>query len=223
MKKARKAPRFRRILPDDRRVLLIEAGLACLARGGILGFTIDRICTEANVSRGLITHHFKSKSGLLAAIYGTMIGRLLSVVESPGDSSKAGADSHIAAIIEASFSLEALTRDSLRIWLVLWGEIATNPALLKAHRKQYARYRAGVEAALGALALDRTLEVDIPFIAMMFISLVDGLWLEWCIDPRQISETDAKEACRRLLEPIFGELGLAGRAPSRSYTAQAGQ
>ena len=196
------APRFRRFLPEERRSLLIEAGLACLAKGGILGFTIDQICEEAQVSRGLITHHFGSKDGLLAAIYETMIGRLLTVVETPGEGS-----SHIAAIIEASFSLDTLSRDSLRIWLALWGEIANSPPLLKSHRRQYARYRAGVETALKTLARERHIKADIPFIAMMLISLIDGLWLEWSIDPRQISEADAREACRRLLEPIFGPIG----------------
>lgn len=194
-------PKFRRVAPEQRRELLIEAGLACLARGGILGFTIDQICAEAQVSRGLITHHFKSKDGLLAAIYERMIGRLLSVVEAPEEGT-----GHITAIIDASFALDALNRDSLRIWLALWGEIANNPALLKTHRRQYARYRKGVEAALHALAEERGQQADIPFVAMMFISLVDGLWLEWCIDPKQISERDAKDACYRLLEPFFGKI-----------------
>lgn len=194
-------PRFRRVAPEERRALLIEAGLACLARGGILGFTIDQICAEAEVSRGLITHHFGSKDGLLAAIYERMIGRLLSTVETPDKGT-----GHITAIIDASFRRDAMNRDGLRIWLALWGEIANNPALLKTHRKQYARYRGGVEAALGAMAREAKRDVDVPFVAMMFISLIDGLWLEWCIDPKQISERDAKEACYRLLEPFFGSL-----------------
>jgi TetR/AcrR family transcriptional repressor of bet genes len=192
-------PRFRRVAPAERRALLIEAGLACLARGGILGFTIDNICAEAEVSRGLITHHFQSKDGLLAAIYDTMIERLLSVVDAPPEGHQ-----HISAIIDASFAPDAKTRDSLRIWLALWGEIANNPALLKAHRRQYARYRRGVETALTALARERGREVDIPFVALMFISLVDGLWLEWSIDPKQISAGEAKAACQKLLEPFFG-------------------
>ncbi len=201
MKTVKSAPKFRRVAPEERRDLLIKAGLACLARGGILGFTIDQICAEAHVSRGLITHHFKSKDGLLAAIYERMIGRLLSVVEAPD-----GGTDHITAIIDAAFALDAMNRDSLRIWLALWGEIANNPALLKTHRKQYARYRGGVEAALSAMARERGRDVDVPFVAMMFISLVDGLWLEWCIDPKQIPERDAKEACYRLLEPFFGRM-----------------
>ena len=186
--------------------MLIEAGLACLARGGIKGFTIDRICAEAKVSRGLAIHHFGSKDGLLAAIYETMMAKLLAAVETPIRRTGERPEARILAIVEASFGLESLARGTLRIWLALWGEIATNPELLKAHRKQYARYRAGVESALAALADGRKLDVDIPFAATMFISLVDGLWLEWCIDRKQLSASDARKACLRLLEPIFGKV-----------------
>ena len=193
------SPRFRRIPREDRRELLIEAGLACLAKGGIPGFTIERICAEAKVSRGLITHHFGTKDNLLAAMYETMIGRLLALVE--------GTSGGMDAIIDAVFKDSGKQRKNLRIWLALWGEIANTPALLKAHRKQYARYRAAVESALTDLARRRGTHPDIRMAAIMFISLVDGLWLEWSIDPRQISIAEARAACWRLLEPMFGPSG----------------
>ncbi len=170
--------------------------MACLAKGGILDFTIDRICAEAQVSRGLITHHFGAKDNLLAAIYETMIGQLISSVE--------GNVSGIGGIIDGMFPDGPEQRETLRIWLALWGEIANTPALLKAHRKQYARYRAAVENALGELARQRKRQPDINQAAIMFISLVDGLWLERSIDPRQISAEDARAACWRLLDLLFG-------------------
>lgn len=77
------APKFSRLTSDQRRAALIAAGLACLARGGILEFTIDNVCREAGVSRGLITHHFKSKDGLLVAIYRSMYDKLHQGVEAP--------------------------------------------------------------------------------------------------------------------------------------------
>ena len=80
-KKTSAQPKFVRQSAEARREMLIDAGLACLARDGILGFTIDRICTEAKVSRGLITHHFKSIDGLLAAVYETMYGKALAIIE----------------------------------------------------------------------------------------------------------------------------------------------
>ena len=61
--------------------MLVDAGLACLARGGITAFTIDNICREANASRGLVTHHFGSKDGLLAACYSQMYDRLTAALQ----------------------------------------------------------------------------------------------------------------------------------------------
>ena len=49
--------------------MLIEAAARCLSRGGIGAFTVDSICREAGVSRGLINHHFDSLDGLLVEVY----------------------------------------------------------------------------------------------------------------------------------------------------------
>ena len=205
-KKPSAAPKFARQSAEARREMLIEAGIACLAKDGILGFTIDRICVEAKVSRGLITHHFKSIDGLLAAVYATMYGKMLAVIENPIPVSGAKPEDRIVAIIDAMFSREFFNRESLNIWLALWGEIANNPALLKEHRRQYARYRQGIERALSEVATARGLNIDAGFVAMMFVSLVDGLGLEWCIEPKLLSAKDAREACFKLLEPILGPL-----------------
>jgi hypothetical protein len=43
-------------------------------------------------------------------------------------------------------------------------------------------------------------------LAIMFISLVDGLWLERCIDPDVLSDNQAREACFQLLEAFLGPL-----------------
>ena len=205
-KKSSGPPKFSRHSVEARREMLIDAGLACLARHGILGFTIDRICTEAKVSRGLITHHFKSIDGLLAAVYGAMYGKALVAIENPRVPLNAMPEARLAAIIDAMFSKEFFNRESLNIWLALWGEIANNPALLKEHRTQYARYRRGIEHALEAVATARGLKIDTPLVAMMFVSLVDGLGLEWCIEPKLLSAKEAREACFKLLEPILGQL-----------------
>ena len=46
-------------------------------------FTIDRICREAKVSRGLINHYFKSKDDLLVAAYEAMTDYLPEVLHHP--------------------------------------------------------------------------------------------------------------------------------------------
>ncbi|MGB9142780.1 MAG: TetR/AcrR family transcriptional regulator [Aestuariivirga sp.] len=174
----KKTKKFARQSAEARCEMLIAAGLACRAKDGILGFTIDRICLEANVSRGFITHHFKSTDGLLASVYKTMYGRMLSVIEHPVASVKSNPEARIITIIDAMFSQEFFNRESLNIQLALWGEIANNPPLPKVQRKQYGRYRAGIERALQEVATTRGLKIDMGLMAMMLISLVDGLGLE---------------------------------------------
>ena len=63
------APRFTRLPAANRRLTLIAAALDCMAEGGMAGFTVDKVCARAGVSRGLVTHHFGGMSGLLTASY----------------------------------------------------------------------------------------------------------------------------------------------------------
>ena len=198
------APRFRRYAPDIRAAMLIEAGLACLARGGITAFTIDNICREAGASRGLVTHHFGAKEGLLAAVYAAAYQPML---ESLTRQTATGASPDLATLIDRLFAPENFNPASLNIWLALWGEIATSPALQAEHRKHYALYRDAVAQGLQNLALARGIAIDAPGLAISMIALIDGLWLEQCIDPDLLSPARAKAACLRLLTPILGTFG----------------
>src|SRR6056297_694743 len=195
------APRFRRLSGDDRRAELIAAGLACLARGGLPAFTVDNICTEAGASRGLITHHFGSKDALLTAVYSAMYDRTLARI-APGT----GGPPDLPALIEAVTSSEILEREALRAWLALWGEVAVNPDLRAAHRRNYGLYKDRIAAAIMAHAEPRNLSVDADELAVMFISLVDGLWLECAIDPDRLSADAALAMCQRLFEEQLGPL-----------------
>ena len=128
----RATPKFIRLSRDDRRGQLIEAALACLARGGIQAFTVDRICREAGVSRGLITHHFGAMSGLLAAAYARIYRDttpMLSDAVPPAE--------RLDGLIAGYFAPKVFNRDALNIWLALWGQIATTEALGQEHRRQY--------------------------------------------------------------------------------------
>ncbi len=195
------APKYNRMTSAQRSASLIQAGLTCLARGGILDFTIDNICTEAGVSRGLITHHFKSKDGLLVAVYRTMYERLHAGLK-PSDAKHP----RLLAILDAMFAPEFFSRDALNIWLALWSEIVNNPALKREHRRQDTRYRRDLETALAEVAAARGLNVDVKSLAQMLIALVDGLGLERCIEPRLLSPKTAKQICVSTLELALGPL-----------------
>lgn len=194
-------PRFRRYTAQQRREMLIDAGLACLSAGGITSFTIDKICAEAGASRGLITHHFKSKQGLLLAVYAAAYDRMLGLA-APGRV----IDADLVEMIEALLSDTLTGPETLRAWLALWGEVANNAELRDEHRKYYDYYHDRVIVGIRRAAAGRNLAIGEGSLAIMFITLIDGLWLQRCIDPNRLSSQDVRDACYNLLEPYLGPI-----------------
>jgi TetR/AcrR family transcriptional regulator, transcriptional repressor of bet genes len=199
--KVKTVPRFRRVLAEERKAMLIEAALSCLAKGGIRAFTVDNICREAGTSRGLIVHHFGSKDALLTAAYTAVYDRLIETVET-----KDAVPLSLGELVEQMCSPANFERSSLNVWLALWGEIASNPALQVEHRKHYALFREKVARCVGEAARAKGIVVDSYAIAISFIALLDGLWLEQCIDPKLLSTELAKDACYRMLESVVGPI-----------------
>jgi AcrR family transcriptional regulator len=193
--------------------MLIEAALRCLARGGIQGFTIDRICAEAGVSRGLINHYFDGKDGLLIEVYrGSLyagVSDRVGGISEAADSAGSGAG-RLLAIVEATFDPAFFARDRLRIWLALWDEISVNPALRAVHRDLYGAYRGQIAQAVQQVADARGLRLDAAMLARSFLALVDGLWLEWCLDDTAVDAVQARAAALAMLEAQLGALEVPG-------------
>jgi TetR/AcrR family transcriptional regulator, transcriptional repressor of bet genes len=186
-----------RLSANDRRALLEDAARACMARGGIREFTVDKIVAEAGVSRGLITHHFGSMDGLLVAVYSRMYGEWITAMTTP----RPGL-TRLEALVEALVSPALFSRDVLNIWLTLWGEIANNPVLRAEHRARYGDYRDSIAAALREAAPERA-DLDIHTVATAFICLVDGLGVQRSVEPALLSESAARAACWALLSPYL--------------------
>lgn len=209
-----KAARFTREAPDVRRRQLVEAATRCLAKGGIAAFTVDRICKEAGISRGLINHYFPSKDDLLIAVYEsslyeTVTGHIAKLNEPPRN---ARPEDRLGMVVEATVHPSYFAEPRLLVWLALWGEVAVNRKLQAAHRALYDAYRATLAREIEAVAKARGREVDAPALARSFIALFDGLWLEWCLDSRVVSPEDARIACYDLLEAKLGPLPKAAHA-----------
>lgn len=205
----RHAPKYRRQKPGLRREMLIEAALRCLARDGIQGFTIERVCTEAGVSRGLIHHYFDGKDGLLIAVYqGSLYAGASDRIRRAAEAEEmaGGAVGRLLTIVEATFHPEFFARDRLRVWLALWGEIAVNPALRAVHRELYGAYRGQLAQAVQQVADARGLNIDAAALARSFLALVDGLWLEWCLDDTAVDAVQARAAALAMLEAHLGAL-----------------
>lgn len=189
------AQRKARLSARDRRALLEDAALVCIARGGIRDFTVDKIVAEAGVSRGLITHHFGSMDGLLVAVYSRMYSEWIAAISTPRQGL-----SPLEALVETLVSPALFSREVLNVWLTLWGEIANNPVLRAEHRARYGEYRETIAQALRQAAPPGS-RFDADLVASAFICLVDGLGVQRCIEPDLLPKAAARAACWALLSP----------------------
>ena len=189
-----KSTSFQRKSSQQRRQELIEAGIVCLGKGGMSAFTIDHICRQAGVSRGLINHHFVSKDDLLVSIYAHMTDYLMR------DSSGLSPRQQISGFIDSSFDKNSFKKSNLRAWLAIWGEVVTNPNLKALHQSRYQKYKQQLVSALTAIGMSGISSSGAEHIARQLIALIDGLWLEYCLHSEGFSLASAKADCYQFLQ-----------------------
>jgi TetR/AcrR family transcriptional regulator, transcriptional repressor of bet genes len=205
-----RAPRFERQLPDRRRQALIDATIECLKRYGHDGLSIRTISAEAGVSVGLINHHFPNKDRLIAAAYrhfnSELVGGLQAAVARAPDSAR----TRLRAFLRASFSPPNLDPQVLAVWVVFWGMVRHSPLIRRVQRESYRGYvqllhsllqplLAPAPAARGRRSASA---LDLRHAAIGFTALLDGLWLEWCLEPGAFRPAEAVALCEQWVHSL---------------------
>jgi AcrR family transcriptional regulator len=184
-------PRFTRDLPEVRKRKLIEATAQCLAEFGYAGTSVRAVAARANVSPGLVAHHFKGIDDLIVATYDHVGTQVAEALTQAMDAAPVDAEAKMRAFINASFKPPVLDRDLLAIWLSFWSLVRRDPGVRKVHRKVYTDYRRRLEELIAEIAGARRIRIDAHLAALGFTAMLDGLWLELCLDPTTFSREDA--------------------------------
>jgi TetR/AcrR family transcriptional regulator, transcriptional repressor of bet genes len=201
-------PRFRRQLPEERRRALVLATIECLKRYGHEGLSVRTISAAAGVSAGLINHHFPNKHELVAAAYryfnNELVGAILAAVAHAADSPRA----RLQGFLNASFSPPNLDADVLAVWVVFWGLYRHSRLIQRVHHETYEDYVRLVRSVLADLMKEagtkgaRASRADLRLAAIGLTALVDGLWLEWCLEPGTFRPADAIALCEAWVDSL---------------------
>jgi TetR/AcrR family transcriptional regulator, transcriptional repressor of bet genes len=195
---------FQRLDADVRRQSLIDATARCLARNGAK-VSVRMICAEAGVSAGLLRHYFSGVDDLIAATYadrGEMMGRTMrEAAEAAGDDPRKA----LRAYVMASFKPPIMDPELLATWLGFWSLINSDPAIKAMHRDIYAGYREPAERLVAAVLGAKARDVDIRLMAVAVTALVDGLWLELCLDPTSFSAAEAERIADQWLQALLAD------------------
>lgn len=192
----RQDPKFRRIMPDARREILVDATLASLAAHGHDGVSVRRISALAGVSPGLINHHYASIDELVAHAYETLATRITAELMAEVEAAEPTPLARIRAFIAASFSPLVLDPSLLSVWMVFWSKLRHTPELYQIHKRTFGDYRKLLAQELSALAVsERLMGFQADDAATTLAAMLDGFWVMWCLDPAGLSPEKGIALC----------------------------
>lgn len=200
--KAKPAVRTRET-PEVRRELLVRATMRSIAKYGYAGTTIETICAEAGVSRGLINHHFGSKDELILQSYKALRDEWMLQTHGSVLAGQGEPEDRLRAMIRTSFGPTMFKQEYLGIWAGFWSAIGKSPALRKLNRELFDKDREAYQRIFEDIARQRGKTVDTRRAALTVIALIDGFWLEWCLDPKCFTAEEAEAACLAFVAQTF--------------------
>ena len=179
---------------SDGRARLVEATLSCMADYGYQGTTVRRIAERAQVTAGLVRHHFDGKDALLVATYSHINQAALARMAGATDTPNGDIDGALEAAIRAFFPETLRDPRQMRIMVAFWGMVLTNPEIAEIQKATYAAFQAHFVALIERHLGPRR---DAEEIANGIIAIADGLWLECCLNPERMPPEAAIETAVR--------------------------
>ncbi len=197
------ARKYRREQPDTRRDGLVEAALRSLAAHGHAGASVRRIAAEAGVSIGLINHHYASVDELIAAAYEKVaLGIVQQLVDATRDAPPSPR-ARLSAFFRASCSPPLLNPGLLNVWVVFWSMVKQSPVMQRTQRHTFAEYRAVLEQHLVAFGAEVGITgTDMRLSAIGLSALLDGIWLELCLNPAGLNPEEGIRLCEAWIDGL---------------------
>jgi TetR/AcrR family transcriptional regulator, transcriptional repressor of bet genes len=191
-------------IKDERRIQLIEATIASIAKRGFAETTLADVADAAKLSRGIVNFYFHSKDELLVETLRYLSAEYQAFWITALD--RAGPDpaTKLLAMIEADFDPAITSRKKVTVWYAFWGESRWRPEFLRICSELSDAYFAQTREICQKLVVaGGYVDVDAGVVARGLNGMIDGLWLDMLINPPALSRAEAKRVCRRYLAAMF--------------------
>ncbi|MEM7210006.1 MAG: TetR/AcrR family transcriptional regulator [Pseudomonadota bacterium] len=189
--------------PDTRRKSLIDATIACLKSGGLEAASVRKVSARAGVSVGLINHHFSNHEALIAAAYAEIAEALFAVSWDAAQAAGNNPRDQLRGFVRGALSLGTTDTESLKIWIAFWTMNERSALIKQVHDESNREHRKKIEHLLQRLQQERGVKAfDMRLAAIGLSAMLDGLWLEMCLDPHTFSVDEAVQMCDSWIEGI---------------------
>lgn len=189
--------------------LLKEAAIGLLIEHGIAGTTLAAIGERAGYSRGLVTHRFGSKAGLLAYVHDTVAADWIERVKGA-----VGASMGMTAlqrVVGAVYGFLVEAPDAMRaMYLLRYASIDPSSEyranVSKMHRAQQRDVQHWIAGGQADGSIHR--KVPAPLAAELFCASLDGLLYRWLVSP----EIPIEKLHQQFWREVSQSLGVSVRA-----------
>ncbi len=188
----------------------MEATMRCISRHGLSATTMAHITNEAGLSTGIVNLHFGSKDTLLLATLKYVTEEYAAGWMAIAENLQLSPAERVRRLVAFDFSAKITRRDKLAVWFAFWGEAKSRPL----YQKICASNDDLCASALAKLITEMGVvqgngpETDAQAIASTYAALVDGLWLDMLLTPRQVPRQVAEQRALNFLRgqlPAYGE------------------
>jgi len=176
-----------------------------IARNGLSGTTMATVTQEAGLSLGIANLHFESKEKLLNETLQYVTDEYTQGQREILNSDKyQNVAEKIQALLDFELSPKVLQKDKLAVWVAFWGEAKSRPVYQRIRAKaDIQSENACRELFQAAIDEGGYKNIDADLLARGYTALIDGLWLDLLVAPKQFTRRKAKQIARHYLASAF--------------------
>ena len=202
-KESAERPRSRGEAKAYFRAKLIDAAIEAIARHGFSGLSVSRLAEYSGLARGMVNLHFHRKDKLLHEVLKHLADAYraswqAAVAHAPSDPA-----ARLWALIEHDVERKGHDDRSLIAWLAFRQEAITNPSYRPLCDTREVAFFATVKSACAALIKEGGYDIKPDVAALGITFLLEGLWLDWALDPQRYRSKIGRAVCEAHLAAIF--------------------
>ncbi len=156
---------------------------------------------------GLLTHYYKGKEVLIAESYIYLANQFLDNFKEKIADHKSNPAKALQIFFQNIFEPDILGAKYLRVWITFWTLTLTEPKLRNAHKEIYNHYITSIEAMLIDIYKSNGIDYsdkNPKALAIGINALLDGLWLECCLNPDAFSKQENLKIVYNFVESTTG-------------------
>ena len=196
------------------RAKLIDAAIEVIARHGFSGVSVSRLVEYSGLARGMVNLHFQRKDVLLHEVLQHLADAYRASWQAALARSGNDPAARLWALVEHDVARKSHDDRSLIAWLAFRQEAVTNPSYRQLCDTRETAFFGTVKSLCAALIKEGGYHVKADVAALAITYLLEGLWLDWALDPDRYRVAAGRAVCRTHLAAVFPKHFGKGAAKS---------